>query len=51
VPLLTDEVEEIDAVAIDAAVGRSEPSVWLDFDSAEPSVIGDAPDSMRSFRR
>ena len=46
VPLLTDEVEEIDAVAIDAAVDEGEPSVWLDFDTAEPSVIGDAPDSI-----
>ena len=46
VPLLTDEVEEIDAVAIDAAVDEGEPSVWLDFDAAEPSVIGDAPDSI-----
>ena len=45
-PLLTDEVEEIDAVAIDAAVDEGEPSVWLDFDSADPSVIGDAPDSI-----
>ena len=46
VPLLTDEVEEIDAVAIDAAVHEGEPSAWLDFDAAEPSVIGDAPDSI-----
>ena len=46
VPVLTDEVEEIDAVAIDAAVDEGEPSVWLDFDAAEPSVIGDAPDSI-----
>jgi hypothetical protein len=46
VPLLTDEVEEIDAKAIDATVDEGEPSVWLDFDEAEPSVIGDAPDSI-----
>jgi len=46
VPLLTDEVEEIDAEAIDASVDEGEPSVWLDFDEAEPSVIGDAPDSI-----
>jgi hypothetical protein len=46
VPLLTDEVEEIDAQAIDASVDEGEPSVWLDFDEAEPSVIGDAPDSI-----
>jgi hypothetical protein len=46
VPLLTDVVEEIDAKAIDASVDEGEPSVWLDFDEAEPSVIGDAPDSI-----
>ena len=46
VPLLTDEVEEIDAVAIDAAEHEGEPSAWLDFDAAEPSVIGEAPDSI-----
>jgi hypothetical protein len=46
VPLLTDEVEEIEAAAIDAEVGEGEPSAWLDFEEAEPSVIGDAPDSI-----
>jgi len=46
VPLLTDEVEEIEAEAIDASVDEGEPSVWLDFDEGEPSVIGDAPDSI-----
>ena len=46
VPLLTDEVEEIEAAAIDAAVDEGEPSVWLDFQDGEPSVIGDAPDSI-----
>lgn len=46
VPLLTDEVEEIEAAALDADVDEGEPSVWLDFQDAEPSVIGDAPDSI-----
>ena len=46
VPLLTEEVEEIEAAAIDPAVDEGEPSVWLDFQNAEPSVIGDAPDSI-----
>jgi hypothetical protein len=46
VPVLTEAVEEIDAEAIDAAVDEGEPSVWLDFEEAEPSVIGDAPDSI-----
>jgi hypothetical protein len=46
VPLLTEVVEEIEAEAIDNAVDEGEPSVWLDFEEAEPSVIGDAPDSI-----
>jgi hypothetical protein len=46
VPLLTEVVEEIEAEAIDNAVDEGEPSVWLDFEDAEPSVIGDAPDSI-----
>ena len=46
VPLLTDEVEEIEAEPVDASVDEGEPSVWLDFDETEPSVIGDAPDSI-----
>jgi len=46
VPLLTDDVEEIEAAAIDASVDEGEPSVWLDFDEGEPSVIDDAPDSI-----
>jgi hypothetical protein len=46
VPLLTDAVEEIEAAALDPAVGEGEPSVWLDFQESEPSVIGDAPDSI-----
>ncbi len=31
VPLLTDEVEVIEAAALGPAVGEGEPSVWLDF--------------------
>jgi hypothetical protein len=46
VPVLTEVVEEIQAEAIDSAVDEGEPSVWLDFEEAEPSVIGDAPDSI-----
>lgn len=46
VPLLTDAVEEIEAAPLDPAVGEGEPSVWLDFQESEPSVIGDAPDSI-----
>ena len=43
VPVLTEEVEEIEAAA---AVDEGEPSVWLDFQESEPSVIGAAPDSI-----
>jgi hypothetical protein len=46
VPLLTDEVEEIEALALDPASGEGEPSAWLDFEETQPSVIGDAPDSI-----
>ena len=46
VPLLTDEVEEINAAALDPEVDEGEPSVWLDLEHGEPSVIGDAPDSI-----
>ena len=46
VPLLTDEVEEIDAAALDPELGEGEPSVWLDLEQGEPSVIDDAPDSI-----
>jgi len=45
VPLLTDAIEEIDA-ALAPEIGEGEPSVWLDFQQGEPSVIGDAPDSI-----
>jgi len=46
VPLLTDEIDEIEAAAIDAEGVEGEPSVWLDFQESEPSVIADAPDSI-----
>jgi hypothetical protein len=46
VPVLTENVEEIEAAAVGAAVDEGEPSVWLDFQESEPSVIGTAPDSI-----
>jgi hypothetical protein len=46
VPLLTDEVEEIEAAPLGSEVDEGEPSVWLDFEESEPSVIGGAPDSI-----
>jgi len=45
VPLLTDEIEEIEA-ALSPEAGEGEPSVWLDFQHGEPSVVGEAPDSI-----
>ncbi len=47
VPLLTENIEVIDEDAtpgVEAVEG--EPSAWLEFDDANPSVIGDAPDSI-----
>ncbi|MEP7329379.1 MAG: hypothetical protein ABI777_09225, partial [Betaproteobacteria bacterium] len=54
VPVLTDTIEVVeddDAIEDhDATVGREavegEPSIWLEFEDDEPSVIGDAPDSI-----
>ncbi|MEO8344314.1 MAG: hypothetical protein ABI607_01345 [Betaproteobacteria bacterium] len=46
VPLLTDAVEEIEAAALIPAVDEGEPSDWLELREGEPSVIGDAPDSI-----
>jgi hypothetical protein len=50
VPVLNDKVEEVELAAIEVAavdaVDEGEPSVWLDFQESEPSVIGDAPDSI-----
>ncbi len=45
VPLLTDEIEEIEA-ALSPEAGEGEPSVWLDFQHGEPSIVGEAPDSI-----
>ncbi|MEO8751879.1 MAG: hypothetical protein ABI624_04290 [Casimicrobiaceae bacterium] len=46
VPVLTDAVEEIEAAALVPEVGEGEPSDWLNFHEGEPSVIGDAPNSI-----
>ncbi len=45
VPTLTDAVLPIEA-AVDRLAIEGEPSAWLEFEDAEPSVIGDAPDSI-----
>lgn len=47
VPLLTDDIEVIDddaTLGVEAVEG--EPSAWLEFEDDNPSVIGDAPDSI-----
>jgi hypothetical protein len=47
VPILTDTVEEIEALSIQGGEeSEGVPSMWLEFGHAEPSVIGDAPDSI-----
>jgi hypothetical protein len=47
VPLLTDAVEEIEAVSIlETVESEGEPSDWLDLGRNEVSVVGDAPDSI-----
>lgn len=44
IPTLTDSVAA--AATADAVTPEGEPSDWLDFDEAQPSIIGDAPDSI-----
>ena len=50
VPVLTENIDVVDVEDENAAVGREaiegEPSTWLEFEDGEPSVIGDAPDSI-----
>lgn len=47
VPLLTENIEVIDEDAtLGAEAVEGEPSAWLEFEDANPSVIGDAPDSI-----
>jgi hypothetical protein len=47
VPVLTDTVEEIEALSIvGGEESEGEPSMWLEFGHNEPSIIGDAPDSI-----
>jgi hypothetical protein len=45
-PQLAGKVEVIEVTALEPAVSEGEPSVWLEFQDPEPSVIGDAPDSI-----
>ena len=47
VPLLTENIDVIDEDAtLGAEAVEGEPSAWLEFEDANPSVIGDAPDSI-----
>lgn len=47
VPLLTENIDVIDEdVTMGAEAVEGEPSAWLEFDDENPSVIGDAPDSI-----
>ena len=50
VPVLTDYIDVVDVDEDDVTMGREavegEPSAWLEFEDDEPSVIGDAPDSI-----
>ncbi len=50
VPVLTESIDVIEVEDEHATVGREavegEPSTWLEFEDGEPSVIGDAPDSI-----
>ncbi len=45
IPTLTDEAAPIEA-AMERLAAEGEPSAWLEFEDPEPSVIGDAPDSI-----
>ena len=43
---INGKADKIDIVATDNALDEGEPSVWLDFQESEPSVIDNAPDSI-----
>ncbi|MCC7326089.1 MAG: hypothetical protein IT521_04725 [Burkholderiales bacterium] len=46
IPTLTEPVDPSTSQITDSALHEGEPSDWLDFDAGEPSVTGDAPDSV-----
>ncbi len=47
VPLLTENIDVVDEDAtLGAEAVEGEPSAWLEFEDANPSVIGEAPDSI-----
>ena len=46
IPTLTERVDSSAKVAAGSMMGEGEPSDWLDFDEPQPSIMGDAPDSI-----
>jgi hypothetical protein len=46
IPTLMERVEPAVVVTADAAIVEGEASDWLDFDEDQPSVTGEAPDSI-----
>jgi hypothetical protein len=46
IPTLTERVESPDAITADLVMLEGEASDWLDFDEAQPSVVGEVPDSI-----
>ncbi len=50
VPVLTENIDVVEVEDETTTVGgeavEGEPSAWLEFEDGEPSVIGDAPDSI-----
>jgi len=46
IPTLTERVESPVVATADVVMVEGEASDWLDFDEAQPSVIGEAPDSI-----
>jgi hypothetical protein len=46
IPTLTERVASSVAATADLIIVEGEASDWLDFDEAQPSIIGEAPDSI-----
>ena len=46
IPTLTERIESPVAVTTDLVMQEGEASDWLDFDEAQPSIIGEEPDSI-----
>jgi hypothetical protein len=46
IPTLTERVDSSAKVGAGSMMGEGEPSDWLDMDQPQPSIMGDAPDSI-----